>query len=117
MRSDITACVLLSEVVSLRLAKVTVSLEDRCELYEEGIALIRALAELCGSALVGDLQGAERRLVSVDERELNVATVDGGVGLQEQLHEQIRREELLGSQDVDPGVLILRIRVPSVRCL
>ena len=73
--------------------------------------LIGALAELCGAALVGDLDRAERGPVAVHEHGLDVSPVDGRVRLQEHPEEQVPREKLVGADDVDPGVFVLRVGI------
>ena len=71
--------------------------------------MLRTLAERRGAALVRELNRAERGLVAPYENGLQVPTVDGGVGLEEDPDEQIRREILYGAQHVDVGGLVLGV--------
>ena len=103
---------LIETAVNVCFPREFVNSETRMkEFNEEGIPLPRALAERGRAALVGELDGAERRFVAPYEHGLDVSTVNGGVRLEEESDEQIRGEILHGAQHVNVGGLALGIRV------
>lgn len=75
------------------------------------MTLVGRCTELRGPSLVGDLDRAEWRQVAVHEYGLNIAPVDGGIRLQKHPEEQVSGEELIGADDMDPCVGIIRIGI------
>ena len=85
--------------------------ENRRGLEKERVALSRALTERRGTPLISHLDGPKRRQIPVDKQRLDVVPINRGVRLKEEPQEQVLGEELVGSQDVYPSALPLRIRV------
>ncbi len=87
------------------------ALEHQGPLQEQGIPLVRPLSELGFSPLKGELEGAKRRFVAIDEDRFHVPPIDGRVGLEEELQVEVRGEELVRPHHVDPCGGIIGIRV------
>ena len=62
---------------------IPITLENPSPLQEQRIALTRRLPELSGSPLIGKLYCAERRFVPIHKDRLDIAAIDGGIGLEE----------------------------------
>ena len=75
------------------------------------MSLFGALAELGGAPLVGNLNRAERGTVAIHEHGLEVPSIDGGVGLQEDPEKQVSGEVLVGAGDVNPCVRVAGIGI------
>ena|SRR5437899_6003393 len=85
--------------------------EDRRGLEKERVALTRSLTERRGTSLIRQLNGPKRRQIPVYKQRLEVVPIDRGVRLEEEPEEQVLREELVGSNYVNPGALPARVGV------
>ena len=61
--------------------------------------------------MIRDLDRPKRRQIAIHKQRLDVVALDSGVGLKEDPQKQVLREELVGSQNVNPGAFPARIRI------